>query len=571
MPIDVRIRNIVATLCVSTACAAQALSGILVDPAGAPVAGAVVTLNPGALSGVSAGNGTFSIPVPRGRVYDVLIAPGQTTLVAQALEIAVAPTGTTTAGTIPLRAGVTVLSQVLDPAGAPIAGATMQAFSQGGQRIPTPGNVSGANGAVAIVVPSAEPVQLRWLTATGPLVPVTRDFVSAVPASLGAVVLPLGHALQGTVAAAATGVPIAGCELIARDVQTGAIVPQRMALTAITGGFDLLVPTGLYDLELLPPPSARAAAHRLRSVLVLGASTSLGTVPLQQAVAVSGRVRGPNGDVAGARIEARTASGYDVFLSDVRTDATGAFAVMLPPGAYELRLAPPVATGLAGRRLAPLALGTDTQLGDLVLGPGVPITLDVRTAAGPVADARLELTDPATGVTAVIPGAVADAAGRIEAIAPAGTWDARIAAPQGSAAAALAIPSAPIQAPVQGVVTLAAKALVTDLVTIVRGAVAPIANGGLLPIEWTCRNPGPFARAVLLDAVVEVPNGASVPVVPPLPLVVPAGFVGGLSTVLPMPALTGGALGREHRFTVRLLDPSTLLTLESASVSFLPQ
>jgi hypothetical protein len=85
-------------------------------------------------------------------------------------------------------------------------------------------------------------------------------------------------------------------------------------------------------------------------------------------------------------------------LSEVTTDADGRFVLGVDTGTYELGLIPPPMSALARQWIDPVAVTTNTDLGDLAMPVGVMVRAVVVDPSGhPVAGASLKLyTVPAS-------------------------------------------------------------------------------------------------------------------------------------------------------------------------------
>lgn len=112
--------------------------------------------------------------------------------------------------------------------------------------------------------------------------------------------------------------------------------------TAADGTFSVVVAAGTYDVHFTPPAGATVCAGDLQDFVVT-ASASLGTVTLHPGRLVSGTVRTPSlGAAAGVDLKfTDAATGVRVFLSKDVTNASGQYAVRVPPGTWNVDFRPP--------------------------------------------------------------------------------------------------------------------------------------------------------------------------------------------------------------------------------------
>ncbi|MGE3172079.1 MAG: carboxypeptidase-like regulatory domain-containing protein [Planctomycetota bacterium] len=551
--------------------AAQSLAGTVVDTLGAPVGNVAIILSNGAPVGTTDAAGNFLITGLRDRDYTVQVDPHNDFLAAQQFDFTV--NGASTLGTLVLQPGVPVTGVVTGPGGLGLLGVNMNAYLPDGTKLFTPHDGSDALGNVNITVPLT-PVTVRIVPPVGSnLIPVDTDFSPTAPISMGTVQLKQGYVVTGFVLqnpGPVTGV--SGAQIITTDEVTGEEVLQLATTrtTGLGGAFSLLLPFGLFRLDVVPADLTAYAAHQFFGIFVPGVgTTNLGALTIQRSQTLSGTVVGPGGPVVGADIDVYTANGHKLFTPSDNTGPTGVFAIRVPAGTYEVRVDPQPGSGLVGARVGPITVNAALNVGTINLQAGIPLTLTVLDGnAAPVAGANLDLIDPVSGSRPVIVGDTADASGLMTAIVPAGTWNVEVKAPQGSVASTFSATNIPITAPLTLPVTLPLKGAYLDMTGI--GPMSIPNGAGQIWITWTFGNLSNVQQNVLLEAVVALPSGQDVVLLPPIPADLPPNFVLPLPLVVPMPPVPAGERGFLQKFTVRFRDPVTNAVLDEAYFEYVP-
>ena len=199
------------------------------------------------------------------------------------------------------------------------------------------------------------------------------------------------------------------------------------------GGFftATITPDGVYDLYFEPPPPP-LTTHRVKvlTAVNVAGTVNLGNVTLPPGVALTGRtvravgltpVQGVNLDVV--------VDGADLPLVGDTTDALGQFSIAVPKGVIELRFK---TDGTALPLLAPhkldVALSGPKNLGDVLLQPGFVLSAIVRRLSNnaAVVNADIDVMDSVSGFKLFTPGDNTDAAGFVDVVVPAGTYDVEI-------------------------------------------------------------------------------------------------------------------------------------------------
>lgn len=570
-----RIHTLLAAISLASTLAAQSLTGRVVDANNVPVAGATVYCN---LSATIQANtdalGNFTIPTSTGirnQRYDVAVNP-RSPVMAPLEYGRVTVSGATNMGTIQLARGVQITARLVGPTGAPLVGANLNAYDSAGLKLYTPNDGTDVNGNAQIVVPLI-PITFRAMPPVGTtLVPFQENLVMSAARAYGTITLRQGQAITGSIVrAGATPLPIGSCEIIATNVLTGEQVFLANKLSNTLGAFNILLPFGLYNLELLPAAASPYAARVLYGIPVIDYNYSLGLVPLSPGVALSGTVRGPTGlAVAGADIDVFDALGHKLYTPNDNTSATGTFSVIVPSGGtYTVTADPLVPNNLVGARSAAFPVTVATNIGFLTVPAGVPATITVHDAFGnPVPGAQATVRDATTGVVHLIPGNMAGADGVIRAVVPQGNLDIRIKAPQGSVSAPVTLPPSVVAAPLVTTVQLPLKTMSTQT----RGlGILTVANGGEIYLEWTVANQTALLQSFTVEAVVTHASGAETPWVPRIPLDMPGPIGITLLFWIATPPVAAGELGFLQKFTVRLREASTGALFDEAYVYYVPQ
>ena len=567
-----RIPMLLAALGLATSISAQTLTGQIVDPNGAPIVGATVYCDFSAtIQANTDALGNFTITTAVGlqnQRYDVQVNPRMTTVAPT--EIArVQVNGVTSLGTIQLLPAAQITLTMVGPTGLPLLGGNLSAYDSAGVKLYTPNDGTDVNGNAQIVVPLM-PIVFRAMPPVGSgLVPFQENIDVTGSRAYGTMTMRNGYAITGSIVrSGATPLPVANCEIVATNLLTGEVVFLATKQTNALGAFSLLLPFGLYRLDLLPANTSPYAARQVFGVPVIDYGYSLGLVRMDLGVALSGTVRNSLGvAVAGADIDVLTSNGHKMFTPKDNTTATGTFSVLVPTGGtYYVEVDPPVVSGLIGGRTAPTTASGATNVGIITLATGVPATIAVTDAIGSaVANAQLSVEDATTGATFIVPGNQAGADGVIHAVVPQGNMVMRVKAPQGSGSAPVVLPAALVSAPIIAAVQLQPKVMFTNL----RGlGILSVPNGGEIYLEWTVANQTALVQSFTVEGVVALPSGSDVPWVPPIPLDMPGPIGLMLPFWLAMPPLPANELGFLQKFTVRLRDAATTQLFDEAYVYY---
>lgn len=550
---------------------AQSLAGVVVDPAGIPVAGVTIIFSNGGGSAVSNATGNFLVSGLSNRTYNTVDFQSPLATVASLQRTNVVVSGATNLGNVTLPFGARITGNVLSPTGAGAVGGNMNAYDQAGHKLFTPNDAIGPGGAFSVTVPVGYN-RLRAVPVVGaPLIPfdwVLTDVTG--PMNLGTVTMTVGYSVTGSTVDVVNSLPIGLVEVQVKNAQTGEYIPQLQPNTTVFGAFSLLLPPGIFDFEFYPPNGNAHAPKQAFGVIVTPGPMSIGQVRMQRAVFVSGTVVGPAGPVFGADIDVFTLDGEKLWTPNGDdTDATGLFVVPVPAGTYIFTAEPPVASGLVGVHTGPITVTISSSIGSLNVQPGFTLAGRVLGPNGPEAGADIDVVDPLTGEVLVTLGDDTTATGDYAVVIPAGTWQLRVDAAQGSIAAPTVIDNFTIAASTVQDFTLGTKSLVTNLSTV---STYTQFQGSYMPAMAFVNNLTTGFLPTLIELAVQYPSGAETPIFPPIPIDVAPQFPLTLGPVwLPLPPIPASELGRPLKYVLRFRSPITNLVLDQASVVFYVQ
>ncbi|MCI0586679.1 MAG: hypothetical protein L0323_07565 [Planctomycetes bacterium] len=261
---------------------------------------------------VTDSQGEFAVVVPPGLyrlAFDPTDVTDQTLAPAQIFDVAV--TGNTEIPDVILVPGIEVVGQVVGPGNLGIAGVDLDLIDAGtGTKMFTPGDDTDSQGLFAFVTePGTYIVRLQPAVSTrlivaefGP-VPMTTD-----PVDLTALLEPLveGVWLSGT-ATSSSGIPLAAVDVDVRFAGTIDEVPLLGDETGTNGTYQVVVPTGNFDIDFAPPPGSAYQAVSHPGVAIAADAVQDATLP------VGGSGGGPPTAIdLGNRFEGVFSAGEDV-------------------------------------------------------------------------------------------------------------------------------------------------------------------------------------------------------------------------------------------------------------------
>jgi len=381
----------------------------------------------------TAADGTFGVVVPTG-TYDVHFTPAAGAVVAAADLQDVVVTVNASLGVITLHPGRLVSGTVLLPGGAPAAGVDLKFVNLAtDHRVFLTKDVTNASGQYAVRVPPGTydldyrpPVALPYTDAERFGLVVGASDIGGLSNSLGT-----GFVVTGQVRDK-IGNQVKNVDIDAYDECTGRRIATAHDNTDVNGNYSIVVPAGTCSFAYDPPRCKALESTRAAGVAITRAK-DLGTEQMEAAVTVSGIVHGPDGlPLTDARLKF-----YDVAslgsprqpATNDRTDATGAFSVLVPVGTYDINIEPPPGVNDLVGHLNSVPAGP-TNLGVVTLAAGFPVHgVVVGPGFVPVEHANVNVVDSETRVAQRIANDATDATGAFTVVLPLGTYDFQYAMP----------------------------------------------------------------------------------------------------------------------------------------------
>jgi hypothetical protein len=314
-------------------------------------------------------DGNFDMLVPDGR-YRIRFQPvAGLPLVAREFEY-YALAGVVN-WTVEMEVGVFVSGTVVGPGGTPIAGAEISATRTDTEAdLYSPFDETDIAGAFSFVVPSNAPLELTIEPPSGTTVlgAVTTTGGSATNFDVGTIALTPGNRVTGRVVA---GTGVARVNIDAFDA-AGTEIPLGHDRTDSNGDFEIILPTGTFDLVARPRVQSGFAPVRVDAVSVNGV-TDVGTWTVSGGSVLRGRVRSDAGvGVADVRLSVETAAGDAVESGRRRTNIVGDYEFVVPAGTYTVIGTAPAFRGFGPTAVAGVNLSGDATL-DFALQPATPI------------------------------------------------------------------------------------------------------------------------------------------------------------------------------------------------------
>ncbi len=276
---------------------------------------------------------------------------------------------------LPLGELVTLV--VRDPAGDPVPGADVDIkIAATGAKIFTPHDRTDIEG----MSPSAVPAGMYTIQIDPPVgtildrlvletVPVVADTTIVVVLAEVPRVSASGRVVDER------GAGLAGIVFDPRLLPggTGVYVPDDA--TDTDGYFDLALPTGDYDVAVVPPRGARLVGLAFSNVTARQDSV-WGEITLDDGWLVTVTVQDDLGrPVVDADLDlVDTATGETIYTPHDNTDATGQAIVALPAGTFRVLVEPPTGSDLQGHAVDDVVVGSDTEVSVTLArrSPGTP-------------------------------------------------------------------------------------------------------------------------------------------------------------------------------------------------------
>ncbi len=226
----------------------------------------------------------------------------------------------------------------------------------------------------------------------------------------------------------AAGQPISGCNIDMIDEVTGTNMTIGNDGTNALGIFSIVVPTGLYQVTVIPPqpPVTVSLIEELNDVVVV-ITQDLGDIHLAPGGLLSGTILLPNGlPAVGVNLDVEMPDGSEYIPAFDGTDLLGNFAVVAPQGEVFLQIRPEnlTTTLLAPEQFALTNLGAAHDFGTINLRPGFWTSLTVLNSQNaPVFNADLDVTDLTTTLRLYTPSDNTDASGFVDVVLPPGSFE----------------------------------------------------------------------------------------------------------------------------------------------------
>jgi hypothetical protein len=212
--------------------------------------------------------GNFQISVLKG-VNTLQIDPAALLPLSAPREIQLNLANDTALGTVPLQQGFLLSATARRSNGTGVASVDIDvASSATKQKLYTPGDNSNATGLVDVVVPAGTydvefcPPFADHLQCT-----VQTNKVVTTTTNLGVVTLPAGVVLSGTVQAF-NGAKYSGVDVDLFLTSTGVEVPLCLDNTASNGSYQVIVPTGTFNVKFTPPGCLALASQQVNGVVI---------------------------------------------------------------------------------------------------------------------------------------------------------------------------------------------------------------------------------------------------------------------------------------------------------------
>ena len=559
------LRSLAAALTLLSAAVSQSLTGRVVSPTLAPIAGIVVDAGSGSTPATTDALGFFTIAPLQNNSYDVeFVPPFAAPWAARVVSVTIA--GATNLGDVVLQPGLPISGTARTAAGAPIVGCNINVYDQSGVKLFTPRDGTDTLGAFQVFVPAGT-WDVRVIPPTGALLVPKQfeDVVTTAAVNLGIVTLPTAFLVTGSVVDQASAVPIAQTRIKAYNAITGERIYLPVDQVNTFGQFSLPLPYGIADLELEPPVGNTHVARTIYGVLV-GSSIAIGPQRLQNGALLSGSVTQNGIPVGGCDIDVLLADGSKIFTPRDKTAAAGGtFTVAVPTGVpVRVRCEPVASTGLAGVVTAPVTLTGASNLGAIPLPAGIALSGVVQGPNGPEFEAELRFFDAVSNVETTVVGARTAADGSYTTWVPAGNWRVEVHGAEASFGRSVQ-QTLTVSAPATFSPVLPGKLLRCGLTSF---GTPTLPQNAQLPVNVFLHSLAPGLQPVLVDLLVRLPNGTELLILPGLPLALPpipftVDFVW-----VPVPTIPTSELGKVIEMVVRLRDGSGQIVLDQAATPF---
>ena len=313
-----------------------------------------------------------------------------------------------------LPAGVFVSGTVLDAFMQPVFGADLDFdVSATELRLTTPNDNTDNNGDYLVVVPvgvyniTVEPVVTDRLVAKRIFsIPVNHDTV--VDFSLQP-----GLSLSGT--ATGPGGAVSGCDIDVIDAVSLAKLVTPGDKTSASGFYEVVVPSGNFEMHFQPP-----VATNLASLIKTGVHVGQDTVVnanVQTGVLLQGTVQSGSGGLVNAcDIDLfNSATQATVLAAGDKTNLNGAYQMIVLTNTYDLEYEAPKSRRLKAKRITGQSVGAPQTL-NVTLDTGLSVSGVITGSGSPVANVNIDAIVESSGLNTFQPGDRSSAAGSYEII-----------------------------------------------------------------------------------------------------------------------------------------------------------
>jgi hypothetical protein len=421
------------------------VSGTVNNPALQPIPGVDILMyteqgDPiGQYIAVTDSSGFYSISNVLSGTYGISFRPADDANAPEYLMFTVGQANVTL--NVTLQYGNVLSGYVRDSQGNALESIDLNVYDQATDvQLYTPSDNSNAEGFYDITIPSGV-YRIAYRTTDGePYVPVELLNVPVNADTSIDVVLLDGFFISGTVTGPG-GTPVVDADLDAEDSQTGIKIYTPGDNTDINGDYQILVPAGIYDINVAPFPGDHLLPGIVYSQPV--SSDIILDFSLESGYVLSGTVRNSEGvGIFNVDLDVEDANtGMPVFTPDDNTDSTGFYQVVLPMGifnvAYKPLVVPPY---LAAYYMQNLVITGDTNV-DITLSDGLLLSGHVENSYGAgVFDIDFDATDSVTGISVPLSGDHSDSSGNFQTVLEPGTYNLEFEPPSQRRLEALLMP-----------------------------------------------------------------------------------------------------------------------------------
>jgi len=242
----------------------------------------------------------------------------------------------------------------------------------------------------------------------------------------------------------AGNIPVAGVNVDVIDDVTNQPVITPNDTSDSFGNLLIAVPAGPIEVRLIPGtvPGVTLAPKTLH--LAPTANTNLGDVLIPQGLTITGHVQRTNGNpLANVDVDVEDAATHQsIYVQGDTTDASGNFSILLGAGTYDIDICPSPSLLLVASDFDSLVVSANTNLGTIVLVPGVTLTGTVTAqGGGPVAGVDVNVRVSATQESITLCGDNTNASGAYSVVVPTGTFDVKFTPPASQPLGSTTVPN----------------------------------------------------------------------------------------------------------------------------------